>query len=157
MISSIMPRLRGGTCFCAFLAAACRAAEQDVCFEGYVMDRYCIDRGTLLDRPDLSTLESPGEHSVHCLVDVPNCYQVAKRVIWRAISLTCTLTFPHIHLFHQRGFFPSHASFYCTHATHSCPPPIHFDPLEWLRNSCEPAARRWRHTLPRVHSRRRRK
>lgn len=52
--------------------APCSA--EDVCFEGYVMDLYCINRGTLFDNPSLSTLEHPINHTVHCLVDVPNCY-----------------------------------------------------------------------------------
>ena len=43
------------------------------CYEGYVMDKYCIDRGTLLDNPSLSTLSNPDVHSVHCLVDVASC------------------------------------------------------------------------------------
>jgi len=33
--------------------------------EGYIMDYFCIDRGTLLDNPSVRTLEGPGEHSVH--------------------------------------------------------------------------------------------
>ena len=42
---------------------------------GYVMDTYCINRGRLLDKPHLGTLMNPDEHSVHCLVDVPICYE----------------------------------------------------------------------------------
>lgn len=57
---------------CLLLALAPCNAE-DVCFEGYVMDQYCINRGTLFDNPTLSTLEHPRNHSIHCLVDVPNC------------------------------------------------------------------------------------
>ena len=45
----------------------------DVCFEGYVMDRFCINRGTLLDNPQVTTLLNPELHSVHCLVDVDVC------------------------------------------------------------------------------------
>jgi hypothetical protein len=45
----------------------------NVCYDGFVMDRYCIDRGTLLDNPSLSTLDFPDKHSVHCLVDVASC------------------------------------------------------------------------------------
>ena len=37
-------------------------------FEGYVMDFYCIDRGTLLDNPNVNTLEGPDQHSVHWYV-----------------------------------------------------------------------------------------
>mmetsp|Transcript_11713 Transcript_11713/g.21339 ORF Transcript_11713/g.21339 Transcript_11713/m.21339 type:complete len:342 (+) Transcript_11713:52-1077(+) len=45
-----------------------------ICFQGYVMDKYCIDRGTMLDNPSKETLVYPELHSVHCLVDVPICY-----------------------------------------------------------------------------------
>lgn len=38
------------------------------------MDTYCINRGRLLDKPDLGSLTNPDEHSVHCLVDIPICY-----------------------------------------------------------------------------------
>ena len=38
------------------------------------MDTYCINRGRLLDNPDLGSLTNPDEHSVHCLVDIPICY-----------------------------------------------------------------------------------
>jgi hypothetical protein len=48
-------------------------AQTDVCIVGYVMDIYCINRGTLLDKPSLETLQNPEKHSVHCLVDVPVC------------------------------------------------------------------------------------
>ena len=48
-------------------------ARTDVCFEGYVMDRFCIVRGTLLDNPSAKTLLHPEKHSVHCLVDVGIC------------------------------------------------------------------------------------
>jgi hypothetical protein len=34
-------------------------------FEGYIMDNFCIERGTLLDNPDVITLEGPDQHSVH--------------------------------------------------------------------------------------------
>ena len=44
-----------------------------VCTEGFIMDYYCIDRGTLLDNSRIRTLENPGAHSVHCLVDVGSC------------------------------------------------------------------------------------
>lgn len=44
-----------------------------VCIEGFVMDFFCINRGTLLDKNSLRTLEYPDRHSVHCLVDVGSC------------------------------------------------------------------------------------
>jgi hypothetical protein len=34
------------------------------------MDSYCIDKGLLLDKPYLVTLEAPGEHSLHRYVTV---------------------------------------------------------------------------------------
>ena len=37
------------------------------------MDRFCIDRGTLLDNPRIRTLEQPDMHSYHCLLDVGVC------------------------------------------------------------------------------------
>lgn len=48
------------------------SAQQQVCYTGYVMDVYCINRGSLLDTGD-STLERPDRHSLHCLVDVSSC------------------------------------------------------------------------------------
>ena len=44
-----------------------------ICVEGFVMDHFCIQRGTLLDAPSIVTLEEPDQHSVHCLIDVPSC------------------------------------------------------------------------------------
>ncbi|GMI06012.1 hypothetical protein TrLO_g5659 [Triparma laevis f. longispina] len=52
-----------------------------ICFQGYVMDKYCIDRGTMLDYPTKSTLEFPELHSVHCLIDVPICYSSGFEVL----------------------------------------------------------------------------
>jgi hypothetical protein len=37
------------------------------------MDKYCIDRGRLLDNPTLETLLHAEKHSIHCLVDVAAC------------------------------------------------------------------------------------
>ena len=45
-----------------------------ICIEGYVMDVYCIERGTLLDNSRVRTLEGPEKHTVHCLADVSFCY-----------------------------------------------------------------------------------
>jgi hypothetical protein len=49
------------------------AIEDEICFIGYVLDSYCIDRGTLLDGFDTESLVEPERHSIHCLVDVPRC------------------------------------------------------------------------------------
>jgi len=43
------------------------------CVIGFVMDRFCIDRGTLFDNPSVQTLLNPERHSVHCLIDVGSC------------------------------------------------------------------------------------
>eukprot|EP00550_Attheya_septentrionalis_P008207 CAMPEP_0198297912 /NCGR_PEP_ID=MMETSP1449-20131203/38846_1 /TAXON_ID=420275 /ORGANISM="Attheya septentrionalis, Strain CCMP2084" /LENGTH=403 /DNA_ID=CAMNT_0043999017 /DNA_START=153 /DNA_END=1364 /DNA_ORIENTATION=+ len=45
----------------------------NVCIEGFIMDLFCINRGTLLDAPSVQTLRNPEKHSVHCLVDVSQC------------------------------------------------------------------------------------
>ena len=54
----------------AALANGVGAAE--ACYEGYIMDRFCVDRGTLLDTGRV-TLEEPEGHTVHCLADVGQC------------------------------------------------------------------------------------
>eukprot|EP00122_Pirum_gemmata_P014207 Pgem_evm1s13244 len=54
---------------------------QTVCFEGFVMDVYCIDRGTLFDNPSVNTLGDPGKHSIHCLVDVSECVNTAFEIL----------------------------------------------------------------------------
>ena len=54
----------------------CHASLQvgdTVCVEGFIMDRFCIDLGTLFDNRSVETLIGPQEHSVHCLVDVGSC------------------------------------------------------------------------------------
>ncbi|VEU34040.1 unnamed protein product [Pseudo-nitzschia multistriata] len=53
--------------------ASALEAGDEICTEGYVMDLFCIDRGTLFDNPEIVTLEDPGAHSIHCLVDVESC------------------------------------------------------------------------------------
>jgi len=45
----------------------------NICVEGYIMDCFCIDRGTLLDAPSVRTLANPELHSFHCLIDVNSC------------------------------------------------------------------------------------
>ena len=58
----------------AILLIRLAAAAEEVCLTAYVMDTYCIDRGTLLDNPSVVTLDHPEKHSIHCLVDVARCY-----------------------------------------------------------------------------------
>jgi len=55
------------------VADAALAVGDTICTEGFVMDFFCINRGTLLDNPSVRTLVGPEKHSVHCLVDVNSC------------------------------------------------------------------------------------
>lgn len=48
---------------------------------GFIMDYFCIERGTLLDAPTVVTLEEPERHSVHCLIDVPDCAESNYEVL----------------------------------------------------------------------------
>lgn len=59
----------------AFSMSTSAQTEDAVCFRGFVMDVYCIELGTLLDRPSVETLRNPELHSYHCLVDVDRCVQ----------------------------------------------------------------------------------
>lgn len=45
------------------------------------MDTFCVNKGTLLDASQFKTLDNPEEHSVHCLVDVPVCYNSGFEVL----------------------------------------------------------------------------
>ena len=51
------------------------------CTEGFVMDLFCINRGTLLDAPSVVTLQNPEKHSVHCLVDVDRCINSGYNIL----------------------------------------------------------------------------
>lgn len=53
----------------------------DVCITGYIMDSYCINLGHLLDKDEIVTLRQPEEHSFHCLLDVPVCYNSGFNVL----------------------------------------------------------------------------
>lgn len=55
------------------VAESALAVGDTICAEGFIMDFFCINRGTLLDNPSVRTLEDPGKHSVHCLIDVNSC------------------------------------------------------------------------------------
>ncbi len=46
----------------------------EVCMTGYIMDKFCIDLGVLLDNRQITTLEEPENHSFHCLFDESRCY-----------------------------------------------------------------------------------
>jgi hypothetical protein len=53
----------------------------EVCAEGIAMDDFCIQRGTLFDIPTIVTLEGPEQHSVKCLMDVPDCVAGAYEIL----------------------------------------------------------------------------
>ena len=53
----------------------------EVCITSYIIDNFCIERGTFLDNPSLNTLENPEEHSFHCLLDVDVCQEGGYQVI----------------------------------------------------------------------------
>lgn len=61
-------------------------AQNNVCIVGYVMDLYCINRGTLLDNPAVETLKNPEKHSIHCLVDIASCSTSGYQILVDPIS-----------------------------------------------------------------------
>lgn len=65
----------------ALLLSETFGQEDEVCIAGYVVDIYCIDRGTLLDDPSTNTLEEPSAHTAHCLIDVPSCIASGYEVL----------------------------------------------------------------------------
>ncbi|KAJ3380847.1 hypothetical protein HDU92_005746 [Lobulomyces angularis] len=56
-----------------FVTSQCSATGKNVTVFGYIMDNFCIERGNLFDNPSVKTLENPSVHSIHCLVEVPQC------------------------------------------------------------------------------------
>ena len=63
-----------GSMSMAVSVSAQTVSEGDcICREGIIMDRFCIDRGTLLDNSRVQTLVGPDLHSMHCLLDVSLC------------------------------------------------------------------------------------
>jgi len=55
----------------------------EVCITGYIMDNFCIfdNGGVLLDNRTVTTLKNPEQHSYHCLLDVPLCYNSGFQVL----------------------------------------------------------------------------
>lgn len=53
----------------------------EVCITSYIVDNFCIERGTFLDNDSVMTLENPEEHSFHCLLDVDLCKESGYQVI----------------------------------------------------------------------------
>jgi len=64
------------------------AVGDDVCMTGYIMDIFCIELGVLLDNRQITTLEGPENHSFHCLLDVPVCYNSGFMVLGEKDSKT---------------------------------------------------------------------
>ncbi len=58
-------------------------AGDEVCVQGFIMDRYCIDLGVLFENRAIATLGATGplSHSVHCLIDVPHCLASSFEVL----------------------------------------------------------------------------
>mmetsp|Transcript_10875 Transcript_10875/g.17939 ORF Transcript_10875/g.17939 Transcript_10875/m.17939 type:complete len:632 (-) Transcript_10875:77-1972(-) len=52
-----------------------------VCMTGFIMDTFCINRGTLLDNRDVTTLQNPELHSYHCLLDLGVCINSGYQVL----------------------------------------------------------------------------
>ena len=58
------------------------AVDDDMqCTEGFVMDLFCINRKRLLDNSNVVTLENPEKHTVHCLVDLPICFNSGFNIL----------------------------------------------------------------------------
>jgi DOMON domain len=69
-----------------------------------IQDLFCINRGTLFDNPNVTTLslEGPPVHSVHCLLDVPDCIASAFEILIPPLPTTPDL--------YQRGWRLNDAS-----------------------------------------------
>jgi hypothetical protein len=72
-------------------------SQEQVCYSGFVMDKFCIDQGFMIDN-GLPTLKQPEEHSVHCLVEIASCIDSGYEILTfvnggdykRAVSLDAT-------------------------------------------------------------------
>lgn len=51
-----------------------RAGDR-MCISGYIMDHLCISKTHFLDNNDSNTLAEPENHSIHCLLEVDECWQ----------------------------------------------------------------------------------
>eukprot|EP00245_Coleochaete_scutata_P006443 TRINITY_DN20885_c0_g1_i1.p1 TRINITY_DN20885_c0_g1~~TRINITY_DN20885_c0_g1_i1.p1 ORF type:complete len:179 (+),score=28.26 TRINITY_DN20885_c0_g1_i1:110-646(+) len=54
-------------------AGTCNTVGKSVTAEGFLMDKFCIDRGVLFDNETAITLQNPEVHTIHCLVDIQSC------------------------------------------------------------------------------------
>lgn len=71
----------GSSAFLPHSVTAQNAVGDDICVEGFIMDFFCIDRGTLFDNNDVVSLLNPEQHSIHCLVDVAQCLASGYEVL----------------------------------------------------------------------------
>ena len=76
MFTDTIPRL----IFALALASRLVASQNETCYTGYIMDKYCIDKGFMIDN-NLPTLTQPENHSVHCLVEIPFCVDSGYEVL----------------------------------------------------------------------------
>ena len=76
MFTDTIPRL----IFALALASRLVASQNETCYTGYIMDKFCIDKGFMIDN-GLPTLKQPENHSVHCLVEIPFCVDSGYEVL----------------------------------------------------------------------------
>ena len=58
-----------------------QGAIQKVCQTSFIMDTFCLERGTLLANPWVKTLAHPELHTVRCLADMPRCYDSGFEIL----------------------------------------------------------------------------
>lgn len=58
-----------------------RKLQSNYCITGYIMDTFCIGLQTLLDKPNLISLQYPDQHSVHCLTEISSCIKSGYEVL----------------------------------------------------------------------------
>jgi len=63
-----------------FITSHALEVGDNLCVQGFVMDKFCIDAVQMIDNGK-DTLEKPFEHSVHCLIDLPICYNSDYEVL----------------------------------------------------------------------------
>jgi hypothetical protein len=63
------------------LSSADVMVGDQVCMTGFIMDNFCIERGTLLDDGSVTTMRNPELHSYHCLLDVGVCINSGFQVL----------------------------------------------------------------------------
>jgi len=76
MFTDTIPRL----IFALALASRLVASQNETCYTGYIMDKFCIDKGFMIDN-GLPTLKQPEKHSVHCLVEISVCVDSGYEVL----------------------------------------------------------------------------